>query len=68
MKKVVLIGDVSEVNKVMRENRLRVERGLIEFLEESEMEESEIKLGKRGRKPKDTKEVSEVEGKEIVDM
>lgn len=44
--KMILSGDKSEVEKVMKENSLRVSRGLISF----EFMESSEEPAKRGRK------------------
>ena len=62
MARVILTGNDSEVEKIIRENRIRVERGMVMFTSESNAPEKEItvetKVEKQGRKHKDSKEVS----------
>ena len=68
MARVILTGNDSEVDKVIRENRLRVARGLVAFVHEEPGEPvketvAETKTEKQGRKPKDSKKVSAPTGK-----
>lgn len=58
MKKIILSGEDAEVNKVIRENRIRVDRGLISFKEVGKKESDTKKL-----KESDTKNLGEVDDK-----
>lgn len=55
MKKIILSGEDSEVDKVIRENRIRVDRGIISFKE----------VG--GKSKSDTKKLTEVDTKRLDD-
>jgi len=60
MKKVILTGNPDEVDKVMRENRIRVERKLISFKEivnEETNEEEKPKKSTVGRPVKGSSEI-----------
>lgn len=59
MKKIILSGEDSEVEKVIRENRIRVDRGLISF-KEIEMKGNP---DKKKLKEVDSKKLEEVDGK-----
>lgn len=58
MKNIILSGEDAEVNKVIRENRIRVDRGLISFKEVGKKESDTKKL-----KEPDTKNPGEVDDK-----
>jgi hypothetical protein len=82
MKTVVLTGIDSEVDKVIKENRLRVQRGCIKFIpenlnesdgqviESNGKENIKADVPKRGKKPslsKDSKKV-QMEGKADIEV
>ena len=74
MKKLILTGVDSEITKIIRENRLRINRGLVKFTDESESsvevtDESEEKKSTRGkgRIPKDSKKIK-LDGKPNIEL
>lgn len=58
MKKFIIAGEDTEVDKVIRENRIRVDRGLISFKEVGRKEPDAKKL-----KESDTKNLGKADGK-----
>lgn len=59
MKKIIISGEDAEVNKIIQENRIRVDRGLISFKEVSRKETSDTKKLKES----DTKNLGKADGK-----
>lgn len=59
MKKVIISGEDSEVDNVIRENRIRVDRGLVSF---KEVGKKDIQDAKK-LKDTDTKNLGKVDGK-----